>query len=498
MFLFSEIYAQDPFKAQIAKLKSEYIPPEITKEQMYEDFDYFVDIIKSCNPQYPVVKVITGYDMLENLSLLRKQITDISGVYEFMKIMKTAMGYILDGHCWIGDALWWHRYGLYKDEVKLLGLTDLDFAYMFHYRDSVFYKYPPRIDLCYTDGKYCLKYTTTFYLQNDSMVVPAGSEILLYNNQPIQEHINTFKTNNSAWDNVHKIFYSKRIDIEDNKKTKLKFLIQQEPVYVEFSYFRQDERIFDMEKFRKIHMCYFQKDSVLYIRLPLMSADTLEMKENILSFKNHHIKGVIIDIRENYGGNDKIWEYLLSLIGGTAVRFHSSIIINDHPEVIKRYSGYEIKRSWPMLKTDKPFIVLDDEQAVIENTKENLGYEGLIYILTDDEIFSSAGSFASLGKQNTRIKTVGIHTGVYNGRGATPNGFVLPNSRLPFRLNLTLDDANISEAIDFLHDYITYPVSPTANYFKYYHNPQRSYEVDEKAMYQHDEIFLKTIKLIKE
>ena len=32
---------------------------------------------------------------------------------------------------------------------------------------------------------------------------------------------------------------------------------------------------------------------------------------------------------------------------------------------------------------------------------------------------------------------------------------------------------------------------------KYYHAPERAYDVDEKAMYQYDEVFLKAVELIK-
>jgi hypothetical protein len=282
-----------------------------------------------------------------------------------------------------------------------------------------------------------------------------------------------------------------------NEWTEMRVLVNNQSIDLNFSYFKEDERVFNIHKFMKMHIHYFQHDSLLYIRLPLMSADTSKMKENILQYKNYPVKSVIVDIRENYGGNDKIWQFLLSLMGGDPIHFHSSLIVNDDPEVAKRYPGYTTQRTWQMLNVDKPFIVIDDEQAVIENASENLGYKGIIYILTDEEIFSSAGGFASLAKRNERIKTIGILTGTYNGRGATPNAFILPNSRLPFILNITLDDANVIVPVDFMHDYLNYPLSPSMDYFKYYHNPQRPYEIDEKAMYEYDEIFLKALEIIK-
>ena len=495
--VYSQTPVRDPIREQITKLKSDYTLPELTQKQMYEDFDYFVSIIKNCNPQYPVIKVITGYDMIEQILPLRNKIEDAKTTFEFIRIIKTALSYVLDGHCRLGINLWYHRYGIYREEVNLLGLTDQDFAYMFHYQDSVFRKHQPRLNFCYSDGKYCLKNTTTFYFKGDSIQIPSGSEVVLYNNQPVAEYIHdSVRTYYSCWDNERKKFYARKIDIK-NELTKMRFLVNNKSVDLNFSHFKEDERIFDMNKFMQIHVQHFQQDSLLYIRLPLMSADTSKMKEQILQYKQYPIKTVMVDIRENYGGNDMIWEFLLSLMGGDSIRFHSSLIVNDEPEVAKRYPEYTTQRAWQMLKVDKPFIVIDDEQSVIENAKENLDYKGIIYILTDEEIFSSAGGFASLSKRNERIKTVGIPTGVYNGRGATPNAFVLPNSRLPFILSITLDDANISVPIDFLHDYVSYPLSPSMNYFKYYHNPQRPYEIDEKAMYEHDEIFKKTLEIIK-
>ena len=495
LFVYSQYYP--PENEEIKKLKSDYPCPQLTKEQMYEDFDYFVKIIRNCNPKYSVIKVNTGYDMIEQLLPFRDKIENVKTTFEFIHLMKTAMNNVLGGHGGIGLDLWYSRNGFYKEEVKLLELTNQDFACMFHYYNEESWRHPPFLNFCYSNGKYCLKNSTTFYCNGDTIQIPIGSEVILYNNQSVAEYIHdSARTSASCWDNDRKKFYARRIDIKD-EWTKIRFLVDNKPVDVNFSHFKEYEKGFDRDRNSKMYIHYFQHDSLLYIRLPLTFSDTFKMAEKILPYKQYPFKTVMVDIREHYGGKDKVWKFLLSLIGGDTFRSHSSLIANDDPEVRKRYPECNTQKSWPMLNAEQPFIVIEDEQIEIENAQENLGYTGTIYILVDDRVRSSAEGFTSLNKQNERIKTIGIPTGVYHGRGVTLTVFILPNSRFCFTLNITLDDANIAAPIDFLHDYVSYPIFPSLNYFKYYHSPQRPNEIDEKAMYEHDELFVKALEIIK-
>jgi len=88
-------------------------------------------------------------------------------------------------------------------------------------------------------------------------------------------------------------------------------------------------------------------------------------------------------------------------------------------------------------------------------------------------------------------------TGKLLGRGATPSVFILPNSRFIFSMELLLDAAGVTKAEDFYHDHIDYPVTPSIEYYKYWYDPNRPYVIDEKAMYEHDEVFLKALEIIK-
>jgi hypothetical protein len=107
-------------------------------------------------------------------------------------------------------------------------------------------------------------------------------------------------------------------------------------------------------------------------------------------------------------------------------------------------------------------------------------------------------AFSSLCTKTNKIKTIGIPTGKIGGRGATPSIFILPNSRLIFTMELFLDAAGINTLEDFYHDKVTYSVVPSVDYYLYWYNPERGYEIDEKAMYEHDEIFLKALEVIKQ
>ena len=88
-------------------------------------------------------------------------------------------------------------------------------------------------------------------------------------------------------------------------------------------------------------------------------------------------------------------------------------------------------------------------------------------------------------------------TGKIGGQGVAASAFVLPHSRFIFTLDLFLDASTVSKAEDFYHDHINYPIIPSIEYYKYWYDPNRPYEIDEKAMYKYDEVFIKAIEIIK-
>jgi C-terminal processing protease CtpA/Prc len=224
------------------------------------------------------------------------------------------------------------------------------------------------------------------------------------------------------------------------------------------------------------------------------------LKEKILNFHSESIKSIIVDIRGNRGGNDQVWRELLGMIYEIPVEIPCCYIANTDKDVIKRIPPVEKtnpKRIYEYIDVNHSFQVFVEGTDSIICQQSNLSYNGIIYLLVDEDIYSSAGAFASLCTKTDRIKTVGMPTGKMLGQGVTPSVFILPNSRLIFTMELVLDAACVSKAKDFYHDHINYPITPSIDYYKYWYDPTRPYTIDEKAMYEHDEVFLKALSVIK-
>jgi hypothetical protein len=232
----------------------------------------------------------------------------------------------------------------------------------------------------------------------------------------------------------------------------------------------------------------------------------LNFENNVLKYCSFPVKSIIIDIRGNEGGSDLAWRQLLGMIYKTTLEYPFCLLTSTANEAVERLQPTEErlipkeeyqKRIFEYIDAHYPFRVLEEGSDSIKNNQQNLGYEGTIYLLIDEDIYSSAGALTSLCSKTDKIKTVGMPTGKILGQGATPSVFVLPHSRLIFTLDLTLDASTVSKAEDFYHDHIDYPVTPSIDYYKYWYDPARPYAIDEKAMYEYDEVFLKAIEIIK-
>ena len=501
--LFSTVFAHaqenDPITAMINKLKNMYPElPVLSKEKMYQDFDSLVTIIKNCNPQRLVIKQATGFDILKEMLLLRGNIEHIDNTMDFVRLLRKALNYNMDIHACLNVNVWYFKSMFYEKEVELIQIPISAYAYTFYYRDSIFKdSEKTTILLYYTDGNYYFKHNTVLYNENDSATVEAGSKILLLNSEPVIKLQSEQKKFDSGYDFVHKLFYNSQLTIplpvntiqyEENGKIK----------NFSFRSFKEARRKFNFRQFHVSDIKWLDKDSVLYLRLPLMSQNLVaQMRDSLLQLKNQPIKAIVVDIRENYGGNDSTWINLLGLIYDTCFTFQSSLLVNDSKEVQLRYPVSLGKKKHDILDSSYYFNILDDDISVLYPDTVTMGYKGNIYILVDDEIASSAQSFASLSVVNSKIKTVGIKTGRYGGRGATPSVFLLPNSGFIFTLNIMLDDVYVKEVEDFYHDKVSYPINPSVDYIKFWNDPNRPYVISQEDLYTKDEIFLRTLEIIK-
>jgi hypothetical protein len=72
-------------------IKYNNLPPMLTTEEMYADFDTLITIMQQCNPQCAVIKTVTGHDMIKELKILRNQIEHINNTFDFIKLVKKGL-----------------------------------------------------------------------------------------------------------------------------------------------------------------------------------------------------------------------------------------------------------------------------------------------------------------------------------------------------------------------------------------------------------------------
>ena len=321
IFLFSlilfgktDFMGQNNIDEKIMTLKKQYSVPKLSKAEMYADFDTLVSIIKRCNPQYLVRKEVTGYDMIAEMNAQRGLIKKCNTTRKFIKLLRNILFLTLDEHCDIGSNIWYYSYSIYANDVKVNKITDREYGINFHYRDDIFYQWPSEINLIYVQGKYFLKNKAVFYSKSDSLVLPFGTEIISYNNQPIDIYLDSVKTIGSRWDFDRKKYYNCTLYINNHKNSigYLKDNIRKEFLFADFT---QEEKEWNSSQEFLLH--WFDKDSILYFRIPMMQTINipemmkfkelfpeailpewkLHFEENVLSYGSKPIKSIIIDVR---------------------------------------------------------------------------------------------------------------------------------------------------------------------------------------------------------
>jgi hypothetical protein len=269
-----------------------------------------------------------------------------------------------------------------------------------------------------------------------------------------------------------------------------------------FTRFSQKEPEWDPIALSKFSDIWLDKDSILYINIPLMvySVELIkEFQKELMKYKNKTIKAVIIDIRGNIGGNDLTWIKVLENILDITMKYSYCLISNESEDVKKILGTKKQKKiiSFECLDTLHSYLIYEQKNHTIKKSRKSLNYDGIIYLLVDADVYSSARGLSSLSTKTDRIKTMGIPTGMLQGQGLVDHAFVLPNSRFIFTLDLLMDAVNITIAEDFYFDKIAYLLKPDIKYYTYWYNREFSSKNYFEELYYQDEVFRIALNIIR-
>ncbi len=186
------------------------------------------------------------------------------------------------------------------------------------------------------------------------------------------------------------------------------------------------------------------KDKVGYMYLPSMPSSK-ECKEKALNYINNldDYEALIIDIRGNGGGSDSYWQSIVSKLINNDIKIHGYRVYMNNSEIIKKYTDVrnlklEPIENLPLHKEKAPkevFKKFSDFERInyTIKPKNNLNFKGSIYLLIDENVYSSAETFSMFCKETKFATLIGQTTGG-DGGGLDPVLFKLKNSGLIIRM----------------------------------------------------------------
>lgn len=209
------------------------------------------------------------------------------------------------------------------------------------------------------------------------------------------------------------------------------------------------------EEDKEANINFESKGEIAIIKIKQMAdMKNIDKDEKVLDefLKNKHMyKALIIDIRDNVGGNMDYWQrFLLPKLSKNPKQVVNHMFFKD-TEKIKLFLNDETLNMESLDNVDISGIKLDHSEDLkdfayyIKDTiaispdesKKDNGYEGEIFLLVNEDVFSAAEGFASFIKNTEFATIVGSQTG---GDGITLGviNSVLPNSGLVFTYTNTL------------------------------------------------------------
>jgi hypothetical protein len=478
-----------------------------TKKEMYKDFDYMYDILKNTCGQIQIRDKLTGDNILFKIQQQREKINLINSSTEFIALLDRCLTFVNDMHCGaITDSV--SLANILKNKDKTEKLTE---TIKHIYNTPEKHKKIP-IALLYQNGKYYSVGRFAVIEKDDSICdfLPIGSQIISINGISIDSIVNF---------NIEKGYSFYRWDASLTKK----YIIKRN-IYIPVSFdiniitYKFNEEISNLNiKNDKIitisgggyfyqsfeeqgFVEYFEKDKILYIRLPKMLNCDFYKTEIQKRAKNVPINKIVIDIRHNGGGSDEVFMQILENMIKDTIFVRANIGFKYNPTMTKILSKKYGKK---IIKNNKHHKIklLDDEKYTIVNWGRNLvpnvnsiNYGGNIYILQDKFIFSAAGSLSNLAQISDKLVSVGQETGYLLGFGVAPFIFSLPNSGFSFTVESAVDFTNVNQMSDFYHDKVEIPVEISIEDIVRYFNTEEEKLYSTDFLYNHDPVFQKVLE----
>jgi C-terminal processing protease CtpA/Prc len=415
----------------------------LTKTQMYADFDTLIFKIKTVSPHIAIKKDLWNYDALKMMNKLRVQIDTISSDFSFYLLIQRVFYLSQDMHTSYNN--------FYPDEMRTI--------------QSAFKMYLP---VTYIEGEYVIR--ESFTVNKDT--VKTGTIISHINHMPVDRYIALHLSDRYySYDIKRKKFYSagffKNLTTLFQDEVAFTFYTKNQgsknitiKTKERFNYLNQTNTIADTAKVE-----LWDDRKVLYIRLPEMNVKVLPSLLDEIE-KNRDFEGkfnkIILDIRNNGGGQDTVWQSIYAKIIKNPVLF--PVKIDDYfMTKTQKEIDFLVDRGLiinDVKKETNPLLIkynlhtIVDKKEALEPAPNSINFTGKIIVLAEN-IYSSAGSSMIIPNANPsdNIISIGRKTGFFLGVGFSPLNYKLPNSQFTYRIAPSINVTNAKKLSNLMHDY---------------------------------------------
>lgn len=449
------------------KQTANQIFPELSRKQMQQDYDQLTYLIDNAFAAAPLIQLRTGTSMKDELLQLRKEIKKVKNSEEFSLLVRKALSILNDAHAAIADK---NTITLYTTRFASLAafgyisINDTLLANQYYgLMNEQFSQVKCGLRVKYLDGRY---YNVRPFKYEDKLI-QEGAEIRTINGQ----NINAFIANHKydlypilQWDKRHKKWYSEFLPLAMPLLNEKEMTLQVNGTEVKLNIdtplevLAKEHAVSDMSPLATVI-----DKHILYVRIPFMNSPTYYIN-GIDNLYTPEIDKIVLDIRGNRGGQDKVWQDILSHIIAEPFTAETRICIPDN-DLLKQamstlFKFNKFPASTQTLLKEK-YLDLHYQVDTIFPAENGIRFNKQIFIVQDEKTYSAASSLSSVAAQKENIILIGKSLTNIGGKGMTPLIFKLNNSGIVFRLPFTLDFSDARQIDDLYKDQVEVEINET-------------------------------------
>jgi hypothetical protein len=201
-------------------------------------------------------------------------------------------------------------------------------------------------------------------------------------------------------------------------------------------YFESKSKYYPQQPDKLLDFKFLDHNKYAWMKINLFRLDTVYttfLKNSFDTINKIKCTNLIIDIRDNPGGNSNAGDLLLDYLTDTSYSQFASVKLRVSEDVKNRYKKnepklYEHIKSFP----NNTLFPFPNEMLFVRERKNAIRFKGNLIVVVSDKTFSSAASFTGVVKKYKLGKIIGEVTG---GRIHCYGDFLmfkLPNSGFEF------------------------------------------------------------------